>query len=505
MKKLSLLLVIVLLLSSVPCMAESDSFLEPYKRLFKKSGRLDLLLAEDALWDFSGENMLSTVGWESLTLDEATAATHPELAAALDEMNRSRTESSEALFGELNTLARDIFGEDGGDGYCSGSFDYYVQRADNTVLSFRSDSDVYWGGAHPDYGTAGINLDPDTGEEIALSDVVLDTYVLTTLLARRLQEKYPEVTFGSDLEIRLLSLKEDEFEWTLGYEGITFYFNPYVILPYAAGKPTATIWFDEAKELFNPDYLPLGSQAYAVKLPLFEEVEFDLNPGDSNRDIIQISGLMGEYEAYEQLWLTINGTAYTYDIYAYSINAYLAMTGTGDDRNCFLYLESIGDSDYPTLTVYNLIGGFPEKICELSGSDFSGGTYSGKTVFTDPGSFRLDTRMDILGTRFGSREYSVDLDWGMPVPHQDYYDIENYGIPLVSMIPLEVFNLNAKTQQNLPAGTEFYAIRTDGETYMDFRLTDGIECRIGIDTSGYPDLINGIPEDECFEGIMYAG
>ena len=64
---------------------------------------------------------------------------------------------------------------------------------------------------------------------------------------------------------------------------------------------------------------------------------------------------------------------------------------------------------------------------------------------------------------------------------------------------------HGQTEQTVPAVTEFYALRTDGETYMDFSMTDGSECRIEIDTSDYPNRINGISEEECFEGIMYAG
>lgn len=504
-KKVSMMLAIVLMISSVSCMAEFSGFLEPYKGLLKGLGRLGLLIAEDSLWEYGEENVLSSVRWEMLSLDESTALSHPELAASLDEINRQRIADSEALSEELTELAGEIFGGEEGAGYCSGNFNCYVQRADNAVLSFRSDSEIYWGGAHPDYGTAGVNLDPATGEEIMLSDVVLDKNVLATLLARGLQEKYTDILFEDDLETRLLSFNDDELEWTLGYDGITFYFNPYMILPYAAGKTTVTIRYNEAKELFNPGYLLFNDQAFAVEIPLFEEIEFDLNPADSQRDIIMLSGLMGEYEAYEQLWIAVNGEYRTEEIYAYNLNAYLAATGTGYGSRSFLYVEFIGDSGYPTLLVYDLNSGSPVIAGEISGSEFAGGLYSGKAVLTDPGSFRLDTRLDILGTRFGFKEYAIDERSGMPIPQQNDYELYNYGYPITSLIPLEVVRLDDMTEQTVPAGTEFYALRTDGETYMDFSMTDGSECRIEIDTSDYPNRINGIPEEECFEGIMYAG
>ena len=121
-KKISLVLAIVLLLSPISCMAEFAGFLEPYKGLLKGLGRLELLIAEDFLWEYGEENMLSAVRWEMLSLDESTALSHPELAASLDEINRQRIEDSEALSEELTELAVEIFGGEEGTGYCSGNF-----------------------------------------------------------------------------------------------------------------------------------------------------------------------------------------------------------------------------------------------------------------------------------------------------------------------------------------------------------------------------------------------
>ena len=40
---------------------------------------------------------------------------------------------------------------------------------------------------------------------------------------------------------------------------------------------------------------------------------------------------------------------------------------------------------------------------------------------------------------------------------------------------------------------------------LDVKLEDGRKCRIEVDMSEWPKLINGIPEEECFDGILYAG
>jgi len=36
-------------------------------------------------------------------------------------------------------------------------------------------------------------------------------------------------------------------------------------------------------------------------------------------------------------------------------------------------------------------------------------------------------------------------------------------------------------------------------------LEDGRECRVTVEMSTWPRTVNGIAEEDCFEGILYAG
>ena len=503
-RKLAAVMAVVMLLLTMTQTAGATGLMDRYKELLKSSGSLSLLISKDSIWEFEEGGMVSSVDWEMLELDEESAQAYPELAAALEEINADRDEQCRGLSDELTDLGLELYEEGGIAVTCSAAFHCYVQRADQKVLSFRSDSEIYWGGMHADYGTAGINLDPVTGGEIALSDVVTDIPAMIALLADKLEKEYPEEDF-SNLESELMDFSEDEFEWTLGQEWITFYFDPYVLLDYASGKATAVIRYDEAEALFNQEYLPVSREAYAVGIPLYEEVDYDSNPADGKTNAISLGAVMGEYDAYEHLWIMLGDEVYSEEIWAYSMQAYLIAAGTGEARKNFLYLETVQENDYTTLHVYDLNGDMPVKAGEMWGTGFAGSPYSGKEVFADPMSFTLETWMEILGTRFGVREYSVDGQTGMPVPKQEYYEIEGFGFPLSSLREMKATMLDTNVKETLPAGTEFYELRTDGESYMDFRLNDGRECRIEVDTSGYPALIDGIPEDECFEGIMYAG
>ena len=58
--------------------------------------------------------------------------------------------------------------------------------------------------------------------------------------------------------------------------------------------------------------------------------------------------------------------------------------------------------------------------------------------------------------------------------------------------------------RTLPTGTEMLPVRTDGESYVIVKFGEE-EARLNIDISAWPKKINGIPDEECFENILYAG
>ena len=47
---------------------------------------------------------------------------------------------------------------------------------------------------------------------------------------------------------------EEKASWSLDNDGVTFYFNPYAIAPYAAGILTAKVYFDFDKSIFKEKY-----------------------------------------------------------------------------------------------------------------------------------------------------------------------------------------------------------------------------------------------------------
>ena len=199
--------------------------------------------------------------------------------------------------------------------------------------------------------------------------------------------------------------------------------------------------------------------------------------------------------------------------YAFAWESYLACLRDGEEERYFLYMEGTAENDYRTIYVYDLNGEQIRQSGELSGSGFHHdwneeiGEYGVlfTEVFNDPSTIILDTKLDVLGTMSGRKRYQIDSKDGLMDSQQEYYDLPEDFMPLVSKIPLELLVLPEQTREEFPAGTKFYFLRTDGESYVDVRLEDGRECRITFEMREWERLINGVSEWDCFEELYYAG
>ena len=72
-------------------------------------------------------------------------------------------------------------------------------------------------------------------------------------------------------------------------------------------------------------------------------------------------------------------------------------------------------------------------------------------------------------------------------------------------VPLEAELLPNMDKTAIPFGTLLTPYQTDGKSYVDLKTENGGIVRRSIDVSNWPRTVNGIPEDECFEELLYAG
>ncbi len=512
-KFMCILLAFCLVASLCGCSDTLPSTPEEEKTGKQNSGEfsfIDVMFGDMFTEEWLEEDTTCNVSWDKLKLSEESAAKYPNLKNTFDEINRTTDTEVKALMYELSSAAKQLRTESTDAVSCEGDRQIFLQRADSAIVSWLEEEYVFSGGVHPDYFYKAINLNPESGEIVALNDVITDITLLPALLEERITSKYSYVTFG-DLQEIFNSYSDKDYCWTLDYQGITFWFSPYEIAPYSVGLLSTKILFDENDELFAEKFKSALPDTYAVALPignaLGQEIEFDLED-DGKSDVIYVGQTPDHTGSYYMFKAVVNGAEYLDEInYAYGFDAYLVHK---DSKN-YIYTVSYSDGAYNMFHALDISGDGIRQIAEMSGTQFDSDlveeepeTYVVyKPFFNNPDSFKLSTAIELLGNRDAIASYKTGDD-GIPVMTDVFFDIET-DYSQTTKIPLEVLILPDEKQEELPAGTELWGLRTDGKSYIDMKAADGREVRFDIDISGWPKKINGIPEEECFDNIMYAG
>lgn len=468
---------------------------------------VNVMIGNGDIEEWHENNVITSVKWKKLKLTEDDSKLYPALSKAFDKYNEESLTEAKALMYEFEPFAEEMEGDMYNPAYCQAESDVYMQRADNHIVSLLESVYQYTGGAHPNYFVMGRNYNTNTGETVQLTDVLEDTSDLPSILEKKITEKYADVTFY-DLKDTFSKYKTEEFTWTMDYQGITFWFSPYEIASYAVGTLSAKIWFDEFPDMFNKEYLKTPEN-YVIPLPVGLDCEFDLVKDDGVKDLICIDMVPDQYGSYYMLSATVNGKSHTDEKnYGYDFDVYLAHIG----GNNYIYSDSVSDNDYHIFCTWDINGKNPKIIQELYGTEIdyeyieegyeTGTVY--RQVFNNPESFKLETRFEILGTRGATANYRLSRTDGKPEMTDDAYTF-NYGHDVKTSIPLEAEILPDMEKTEIPSGTSLLPYRTDGKTFVDLKTEDGDIVRLSIGTLEWPRTVNGMPEDECFKELFYAG
>ncbi len=479
------------------CTVTTDTPIEPVTEAKESFPFLDLMVGESVLEEWHGEDGICRVSWDNLTLTEEDAKRFPKLQATFDTINATAASDGKDMLDEFNGMVGDFEYETN----LEATAEILPQRADETAVSCLESVFVYEGGVHGMYVYRGYNFAPASGEALTLDAVVTDLTALPEILAKKLTVKYDEVALDNLLEI-FSYYEADNYVWTIDYDGITFWFAPYELASFAAGLLTAKIYYEEMPDLFVSDYTK-APEAYALTLLSDHEMEFGY---ENTKKVFSGTRPDPHGGSYQMLNVVVNGVTYNDEVnYAYSFDRFLVYSG----GKYYLYCVSYSDGDYNEFVALDLNDGVSEIMrlqrtqfaSEMSGDAENFIVY--RPFFNDPSAFVLSTTVEILGTRNGLATYSVN-ELGLPERKEDFYNIEG-GFSVTAKIPLEAKLLPKEKSTEIPQGVELIPLRTDNMTYVDARLPDGGEVRLTVDTSGWPKLVNGMPEEECFDNIMYAG
>lgn len=464
----------------------------------------------DSEWSDEYDKLLASATYSVVELGGESAAAFPALAESLQELNEQKKFNSEETYEEVLTFAREDIQNDT-DNYTEHQTTetVAVRRADTRVLSLLYENLYYAGGAHGSYFYFGENFDTKTGKKLKLADVVTDMDALPALVSEQLDIYYGEVGFYDDLNLEeYFRDSEQEISWTLDYNGITIFFNPYDIAPYASGVQNVTILFADHPDLFAMQYQNAADR-YAVQLSFEKPYYFDVN-SDGTEEVILVSGATDEYGAYATQSISVNEHWYEDEIYTYSIDPVFFHTADG---NSYLYIQNSLDNDWRMITVYDLTSGDVEKVDSVYAGwhdIIADGPvyYPIQDVITDPEQFVLDIHTELLSTQTGSRWYSVGEN-GMPVSDQKWYDL-TMPIDLTLKQDLDVTLVDSKTGEELGTrtvgtGTVVQYFRTDNEKYAYLLLPDHTIARIEVEIVDWERSVQGTSIYDLFDGIIFAG
>lgn len=449
-------------------------------------------------------------------LFELDAPEYPALEEAVAQYNTETEQNWITSMNELRSWARDDYNASVADGYdFYGPYvsedEMYITRADDKALAAVTENYWYGGGAHGMIGYSAVNFDTQTGRKLAIEDVIADTNALPNALATEMLEQYPHLEEATQnmwqmsLEDYLASYLTPEevnditpeFTWTLGYEGVTFYFGAYEIGSYADGNQVVVLTYNEYPELFNKEYFTGVTQDYVMQILPFwygEEGFTDIN-SDGVMDMIIIDGNYStEFEMYSSLDVTVNGNTYSREAYYYELTSYVVKA----NGNTYVYVERLGDSDFRTVSVFKITESSVEYVGDVDG---------GIIDFYNSADFGLTKRFDMLSTFSGVAKCYVGDD-GMPVEKAGAYEIMGEGtITSTVEITAELVDENGNLlgeSKAFPAGTIYDFERTDGMTYVDMLTNDGSRCRL-YTTNQWPPTVNGMDAQNCFEMLGFAG
>ncbi|MGN0401677.1 MAG: DUF3298 domain-containing protein [Acetatifactor sp.] len=462
----------------------------------------------DSCWE---EVNLAEMSYDLIYLSEDAAALLPELENALTAWNVSVRDGMTATYENYKIAAKEDckYNPDYFFGPYSTEQEVSVLRSDNRVLSLGIFSYDYCGGAHGYYAYTGYTVDAVSGRELTIGDVVTDTDKLPELLYERLTTENPEVYFWEDMKDYLeeaFTEADTTLAWSLDYTGLTFYFNPYEIASYADGRFDVTFDFRGYAELFRPYYTEVPD-SYVVSSDVY-----DLDQ-DGELDTFYVSAWESDYGDYEKIYIGINENTLEREVWALGMDDYLVHT---KDAGNFLYVELTRENDYKTLEVYDMNGDAPVYVGCIDNVGLEevciGEEQYAKVLLTNPDLFRLRSKMDIMSTYGGYKDYRVGGD-GIPVSDDRLYHASYCGVPDWSVLSakqdvtgvlVDKDGRETGKEYTIPSGTEVTICATDGESFVDFEAGNE-RVRVYVSCESWPQTIGGIDIEELFDGIMFAG
>lgn len=452
-------------------------------------------------WD--NDTLLCRVEFPVLIPEGAGA----ELSASVDAFNAVISSQAQETYTKLlNSVQADVeLNVEGSSNYLNYT-DAYVMRADSRALSLVFRTENYTRGIYDALSFTCANFDAATGRELALGQVASDVGQLTEVLKEALEQKYPKVEFY-DLETALQQYAQmpERYVWALGYQGISFYFSPCELAPEEYGALTVGLRYDDHPQLFS---LYHTYQPYSYVVPLIEGecLNYDLDrDGVSDQISLRPHEVKGRINGLD---ISVASDTFTINTVIESYDAYVVYAGLG--RN-YLFINAFNGTGYGYISVYRL---------ERSGASLVGMIYDtslqaagftaecpGIPLLTQPENILLGSKIELLGTLTGVKNYSIGAG-GMPESPDEYYRVyanttltAKTAFATAGIDPVTGRGLNSAVK--VEPGTRLYYLRSDGRSFVDMMTEQGVCCRMYVSGKGASQTVNGMSVADCFDGVIY--
>ena len=460
------------------------------------------------LYSYQGANFV-----RDPDLDEPCAsgyATHielmdddmPQLKKAIEDYS---TEKEKLLTDEgINDLAQ-IYWDNKDSGFVLPVYEKYrtdVVRADTVVTSLLTYYEDFMGGAHGVYSFNPVNFDSLTGKELHLEDVMDADMIadLPDILETKLLASYDsELFFNADTLSETIEesiYMNGDLNFSIGYEGLTFYFQIYELAPYVAGHQEVFLRYDEYPGLVKDEYKECSFN-YCINTSVCSYL-----PHSADEETLY-AYLMDkdDYGMYNSLNIEYKGISYKETLTAYEADFWVASIGGVN----YLLVDLTHEDDYETLNIY-LIDEDNHRIERKS--EFFGGFYG--YIPADPLSFCIFEVGDVMSTYLVYKDYYIARD-GEAVSTDDDYLISFWGrdgsLTLKKDITAQVRDDydSASYEETLKKGEKLYFYSTDKKQWVDFKLDDGRFVHLSLDKTEWPQTIDGEDIEDIFDGVMFAG
>jgi len=382
----------------------------------------------------------------------------------------------------------------------------FIKRADYSVTSILYYSYSYLGAIHGMYEYYGKNYDSATGKELSISDVVNDQSQLYSLISQQLDRFYPHLHTRDANSIEELMKEGENFSWTLDYNGITFYFPPYLLGSFAAGAPTVTLSNTEFPDLVKEVYKTIP-EAFIIPIAYSVPVYYDLT-GDGKVDEIMFEMTLANEVMKNGIIIRVNGNEYTEKFYGYDGEAYIVHTKSG---NNYLLTVLSNEIAHPEIYCYDISGDI-NKIDNIPFGPVV--TFdSGVSVFEmmyDPYNMILEQTTHAFSSVKGSKKFRLTED-GKFVTDDTLLKFKQEDMITFTVkkeIEADVCDINTNEisgKRMLKSGEKVLYYSTDAEKYGYLKCEDGTICRMeyGFDEKLFDYTVNGYAINSIFEGVIY--